>query len=250
MLPGRLKSSRQLTTAREQVKVAEQHAGNEEPTVPPVDDVEEVVDEQSLASQASVPGTARERHGGRIDYERSSELHRQRPSVVIVCVPRLALEDETVVLEIAVPLPDLSKVCRLWHLSDRVAGSDLEKMPTSHPCECRSCDRDIESQPSSEQGRGQVLRHLRNVACLHESEGFCRQDVARDDEKDSHREMATREQNADAGEADGIVFAIPPESVFENVFSADARMAPNLMMETEDKKCCEASEAVKVRSAV
>jgi hypothetical protein len=85
---------------------------------------------------------------------------------------------------------------------------------------------------------------------LHESQGFRRQDIARDDEEDCYREMAAREQDADAGETDGVVFAIPPESVLENVFSANARVAPDLMMEAEDEKCSEASEAVKVRSAV
>ena len=170
--------------------------------------------------------------------------------MVIVCVPGLALEDKAVVLEVAVPLPNFSNVCRLWHLSNGIAGSDLEQMPASHPCECGSGNRDVESQPSSEQGRRQVFGHLRNVARLHESQGFRRQDVARDDEEDCYREMAAREQDADAGKTDGVVFAIPPESVLENVFSAYARVAPDLMMEVEDKKCSEASEAVKIRSAV
>jgi len=170
--------------------------------------------------------------------------------VVIVCVPWLALEYKAVVLEIAVPLPDLSSVCRLWHLSNGVARPDLEQVPASHPCECGSCNRNVESKPPSEQGRRQVFGHLRNVAGLHECQGFRRQDVARDDEEDGDREMAAREQNADAGKADGVVFAIPPESILENVFSADARMTPNLMMEAEDKKCSEASETVKIRSAV
>jgi hypothetical protein len=85
---------------------------------------------------------------------------------------------------------------------------------------------------------------------LDETQGFRRQDVAGDDEEYRHCEMAAREQDADAREANGVVFAIPPECILENVFSANARVTPNLMMEAEDKECSKASETIKVRSAV
>ena len=58
-----------------------------------------------------------------------------------VHVPRLALEDETIVLKVAVPLPDLVEVSSLRRLSNRVARSDAQKMPGSHPHKRGADDR-------------------------------------------------------------------------------------------------------------
>ena len=76
------------------------------------------------------------------------------------------------------------------------------------------------------------------------------EDIARDDEEYGHGQVSAREQDANTREADGIVFAIPPESILEDEFSANARVSPDLVMEAEDEERSEASETVKIRSAV
>ena len=63
--------------------------------------------------------------------------------MIVVRIGRLALEGEAIVLEIAVPLPQLRGIGSLRELGDGIAGPDIEQMPASHPHECSSRDWDV-----------------------------------------------------------------------------------------------------------
>ena len=72
--------------------------------------------------------------------------------MVIVQIEDLVVEDEAVVLEIAVELPQLIPIRPLRWRSNRIAGIDVEDVPTRHPYEGCGENRKEESDPSSEEG--------------------------------------------------------------------------------------------------
>ena len=123
------------------------------------------------------------------------------------------VEDIAEVFKFCVPHPDSVFVVGLPFYC---RGPESECVVKSEEKKCGADDWDIQPWPSSEYRRCEVVVQLGPFPSVDQGQRLYRQDVTRDDEEDSHREMPTRKECAYEVEAGEMVLIVEPKSAFEN----------------------------------
>ncbi|KFY20011.1 hypothetical protein V493_07768, partial [Pseudogymnoascus sp. VKM F-4281 (FW-2241)] len=226
---------------------AAEHAPEEHGEEGAVNNVHAVVDHAQLAPQPRILAAPRERQQRRVDDYRPLELHGNRPDMTVVVEPRVpaAVEYESEVLEIAVPLQQLIAVAALVL---RVR-PDAQRMPGRHVQERRHNDGYVQAHPAPEQRRREIIPQLAILAALNQGQRFRRQHVARNDKEDGDGKVAAAEEGADEGQAGKIVLVVVAKGVLKDLVGLHGVARPQVVMLPIDEEGREASQAIEVGGA-